>query len=218
MPQAKLRLTIPEEVWLGRLTRDHPEETVRILAALSDADAGVGLAELTGEDPDGLLQEMRDVAEVTSLEVLKRADGEALVQFETTMPLLLLPARDSGVPLEMPFEIRDGTAVLEVTAPTDRLSELGSQLEAFGISYSVDYVQERLGDEQLLTERQRRLVLAAVEQGYYDTPRRVTLTGLAETLDIAKSTASETLHRAEGKIIKQFAAELSEPSRDGDEG
>jgi hypothetical protein len=212
MPQAKLRLTIPEEVWIGRLTREYPETTFRILAALSDEEAGVGLAELTGPDPAGLLREMDAVEDVTSVEVLKHTEGEVLVQFETTMPLLLLPARDSGVPLEMPFDIQDGTAVWEVTAPSDRLSELGSQLEAFGISFSVDYVQQRLSDDQVLTERQERLVTTAIEKGYYDTPRESSLTELADEVDIAKSTASETLHRAEEKIIKRFVESLGGPT------
>ena len=60
-----------------------------------------------------------------------------------------------------------------------------------------------LGD-QLLTERQQGLVRTAVDAGYYNTPRECTLTELAEIVDIATSTASETLHRAEAKIITQF--------------
>jgi predicted DNA binding protein len=46
-----------------------------------------------------------------------------------------------------------------------------------------------------------------VERGYYDTPRTCTLTELADHLGIAKSTASERLHRAEGAIIRAFVAE-----------
>ncbi len=213
MPQAKLRLTIPEEVWIGKLTRAHPDANFRILAAFSDEDAGVGLAELTGDDPATLLREMREFEDVTAIEGLKRTDEKVLVQFETTMPLLLLPARDSGVPLEMPFDITDGTAVWEVTAPSDRLSELGSQLEAFGISFSVDYVQQRLSNDELLTDRQQRLVLTAIENGYYDTPRESSLTEVADESDIAKSTASETLHRAEEKIIKRFVDQLRRPAK-----
>lgn len=38
---------------------------------------------------------------------------------------------------------------------------------------------------------------AVIERGYYDTPRRCTLTELADELDLAKSTCSERLHRAE---------------------
>jgi hypothetical protein len=205
MPLAKLRLTIPDRVWIGELTREFPDATFRILAALSDEDAGVGLAELRSPDYRDIVAGMEAAEDVTAVEVLQHSETEAIVQFETTMPLLLLPARDSGVPLEMPFDVADGEVVWEVTAPNDRLSALGDQLDAFGISFSVDFIQQRLTDEQLLTDRQRRLVATAVESGYYDTPRDCSLTDLAEALDIAKSTASETLHRAEGAIVKDFA-------------
>jgi predicted DNA binding protein len=212
MPQAKLRLDIPDEVWIGELTRRYPDATIRILAALSDQEAGVGLAEITAEDPRSVVRDMTDTGDVTAVDTLKVSDGEVLVQFETTMPLLLLPARDSGVPLEMPFRIENGTATWEVTAPSERLSELGSQLESFGISFTVDYVQQRLTDEQLLTEQQNRIVRTALAEGYYDTPRDCSLTELAGGLDIAKSTASETLHRAEEKIIKHYAEQFERPA------
>ena len=208
MPLAKLRLTIPEEVWIGDLTRRYPDASFRILAVLSDEDTGVALAEISGPDPEAVVADMPTYEDVRSVEPLKRTEEDELVQFETTMPLLLMPARDSGVPLEMPFEIRDGTAVWEVTAPNDRLSELGSQLDTFGISFTVDYVQQRLSEEQLLTDRQQRIVAAAIENGYYDTPRECSLTELADQVGIAKSTASETLHQAEEKIVKHFAKDL----------
>ncbi|MEF8783443.1 MAG: helix-turn-helix domain-containing protein [Haloarculaceae archaeon] len=208
MPLAKLRLTIPEEVWIGDLTRTYPDTEFRILAALSGEQTGVALAEVSGPDTKAAIAEMSTYEDVQTVEPLKRTGDDVLVQFETTMPLLLMPARDSGVPLEMPFDIQDGTAVWEVTASNDRLSELGSQLDTFDISFTVDYVQQRLSEEQLLTDRQRRITQAAIDEGYYDTPRCCSLTELAERLDIAKSTASETLHRAEGKIIKHFAERL----------
>ena len=64
--------------------------------------------------------------------------------------------------------------------------------------------------DHLLTDRQRTPVETAVAEGYYDTPRDCTLTELAEEVDVAKSTASETLHRAEGKIIEQLVGETEE--------
>lgn len=214
MPRAKLTLTVPDGVWIGELTRDHPETTVRVLAALSDDESGVGLAEVVSPALPTVLTEMSEYDEVTQFDLMQREDDEALVQFATTMPLLLFPARDSGIPLEMPFEIVDGKAVWEVTAPQDRLSALGEQLEMFDIAFTVDYIQQHVTDEPLLTERQRRLVIEATEAGYYDTPRECSLTDVAERLDIAKSTASETLHRAEEKVVKQYVEQLPETDAD----
>jgi hypothetical protein len=208
MPLAKLRLTVPEEVWIGDLTRQFPEVVIRILAAFSDEEAGVGLAEVEGDSVPELVTRMSEYEDVSHVDVIQHSESKAIVQFETTMPLLLLPARDSGVPLEMPFEIQDGEVNWEVTAPNDRLSALGEQLDTFGIAFTVDRIQQRITDEQLLTERQQRLVEAAVDEGYYDTPRGVSLTELADEVGIAKSTASETLHRAEEAIVKDFVENL----------
>ena len=204
MPQAQLTLTIPEQTWIGELSRSYPAARVRILAALAGESAGVGLAEIASSDLPDLLGEMAAYDEVTEVELLQEYEDEALVQFETTMPLLLFAVQDSGVPLEMPFDIEGGEAEWTLTAPQDRLSELGEQLESFGVTFTVDYVQQAIESDKLLTDHQLELVRTAVTEGYYDTPRTCSLTELAETLDIAKSTCSESLHRAEEKIVKQF--------------
>lgn len=205
MPKAQLTLTLPEDVWIGELSRTYPEATFRILAAIPDGGSGVGLAEIEAASLDTLLSDMQSYQNVTEMEVLNESGEQALVQFETSLPLLLLAARDSGVPLEMPFELSDGCAVWELKAPSDRLSALGTQLRTFGIKFTLEQLQHEIDNESLLTETQTELIHSAIEAGYYDTPRQCSLTDLAEELGLAKSTASETLHRAEGKIIKQYA-------------
>jgi len=206
MPEARLELTLPDDIWIGTLSRAYPGATFRVLAAIPDGRSGSGLVELTAENVEVVLDAMRAHDEVTDMEVLNVSEDndDALVQFETSMPLLLLAARNSGVPLEMPFEIVDGTAVWELTAPSDRLSELGSQLRALGVSFTLESLTQDVGSESLLTDTQEELVRRAIEAGYYDTPRECSLTDLAAELNLAKSTASETLHRAESKIIKAF--------------
>ncbi|NHN42771.1 helix-turn-helix domain-containing protein [Halorubellus sp. JP-L1] len=204
MPNAKLELTVPEGIWLGRVTRAHPETRIRVLAAIPDGLTGVGLIEIDGDATDAVLGTMEGEDDITSIDVLQHGDDEALVQFETADPLLLMPARGSGVPLEMPFDIRDGTVTWEVTASTDQLSRLGEQLEEFGIPFHVVYVRQETDRRRLLTERQRDLLDAAVDAGYYDTPRECSLTDLADRVGIAKSTCSSTLHRAEEAIVKDF--------------
>ncbi|MGB9960724.1 helix-turn-helix domain-containing protein (plasmid) [Halobacterium sp. MBLA0001] len=210
MPQANITITIPEGVWIGDISRGHPNASIRILAALTDDNAGVGLTEITATDLQDIIADIQANDSVTELEILQQYENTVLVQFETTMPLLLLPVQDSGIPLEMPFTIEDGQAEWEITASQHRLSELGEQLTEFGIPFTVTAVHQHIEPEQLLTDRQLRLVNAAVEHGYYDTPRKCSLTELAEEVDLAKSTCSETLHRAEEKITKQFLENIDD--------
>ncbi|MFB6183722.1 MAG: helix-turn-helix domain-containing protein [Haloarculaceae archaeon] len=207
MPCANLRLDIPEGVWIGDVSRSYPEARFRILSAFAGEEAGVGLAEISGPVLKPIVDEMKASQDVLECTVLDVAPERVIVQFETDLPLLLSPVQDSGAPMKLPFDIVAGQASWEVTASRDRLSQLGDQLDHLGIGFTVEQVQQRIEVDQLLTERQQSVVGAAVEAGYYDTPRECSLTDLAEELDIAKSTASETLHRAEEKIVKSFVEE-----------
>lgn len=216
MPYAKLTIDLPEVVWIGEVSRAFPAATFRVLSAMPSGDAGFGLLEIESESVPAILDAVEAQAGVSSVQLMRRADDTGIVQFETSEPLLLLSIRESGAPIELPLTIRDGTAVIELTASRDRLSAFGQQLERFGMTYTLDRVYDALGTPDLLTDQQRRLLVAAVERGYYDTPRECTLTELAESVDLAKSTASVTLHRAEERVIKEFVTErLDVPLEDG---
>lgn len=53
-------------------------------------------------------------------------------------------------------------------------------------------------------EEQRSTLRAAVECGYYETPREITLDELAETVDLPRSTVSYRLRRAEAELVKGY--------------
>lgn len=202
MTRARLSITLPERTWICVISTAHPETTITVLAAMPTEDAGVGLIKLEGA-VESVLDAMEAADGVTALDVLQATDEEALVRFDTSEPLLLFSAREAGVPIEPPVHIRDGRATLDVTASHERLSVLGRALNESGMDYYVEHIYQSFDPNELLTDRQRRVLVTAIERGYYNTPRTCTLTDLAEELDIAKSTASEILHRAEGDVLKR---------------
>lgn len=205
MPRAKLTVEVPGGTWINDVSTAHPGAVFRVIAALAGDEYGVGVLEIESDDIDTVIQEMKDHPGTLEVDVLQVESGTSLVQFRTKTPLLLFAAYRSGVPVEMPFEIKDGRGSWELSASHETLSRLGEQLREFGISFSVDYVQE-IGFHQLLTDKQQELVLKAVEMGYYDTPRKCSLSELSEEVGLAKSTCSETLHRAEEKIVKEYVS------------
>ncbi len=207
MTHARLVVELPDGPWVADVSRDHPRATFRVLAALPDDGPGYALVNVTAPDVDGVLTDMDAHPAVTDRTVLARSDREATVQFETSTPLLIRAAKRAGVPIRMPVEIVEGEASLSVVGAHERLPELGEQFEEHGLSYRIERVSGWEPRSHTLTDRQRETVLAAVEHGYYDTPRRCSLTELAAELELAKSTVSETLHRAEEEVVKSFLAE-----------
>lgn len=203
MPYANLTITVPRSVWIGELTRSYPETRFRVLAAATADDSGVARIELVGPDPEAVCEEMQSYDAVTDLEIFEAEPEHYRIQIETTMAILLRAIEGSGVPLETPFEVQEGNLKLEATVPQHRLSKLGEQLGEFGIPFSIERIQHEMESDDLLTDRQQWLLYEAIDRGYYDTPRRITLTELAEELDIAASTCSEVLHRAEEGVLKK---------------
>ncbi|QFU83801.1 helix-turn-helix domain-containing protein [Natronorubrum aibiense] len=211
MAQATLTITMPEQVWIQQLSTAYPAATFRVLAAVPGSETGFALVRISSTEIDDVIADMRDHPQILELTLAESSEDEATVHFETTAPLLLFSAREAGMPIELPVEVVDGEATIEVTGSRDRLAELAEQFERFGLSYRIEHVREHLHESQLLSDRQLEVAVAAVEEGYYDTPRRCSLTELAEQLGIAKSTCSETLHRAEEGIIKRFVEDLPDP-------
>lgn len=209
MPRAKLRVSIPEAVWIRDVSVDYPEIPFRVIAILSGEERGIALLEIRTPDPVPIITDIERRDDVTDFDLLWKQDETTMVQVETTNPLLLFPILKAGIPLQTPFEVTTGTAVWEIATSSERLAALGTRLDAADIDFDIEYVRDEPSDpaDHLLTDRQRELLLTAAEQGYYETPRRTTLTEVSELLGISKATGSDVLHRAEGKILTWFIDE-----------
>jgi predicted DNA binding protein len=80
-----------------------------------------------------------------------------------------------------------------------------------GVTFRFDHLTEAAWtDEPLpsttLPGKQREALEAAVEHGYYETPRALTLDDLASALDLPRSTLSYRLRKAEERLAKEYAA------------
>ncbi|RAW44113.1 helix-turn-helix domain-containing protein [Halorubrum sp. 48-1-W] len=208
MAQIRLLVDLPDGPWIADVSRDFPDAVFRVLTATPGESAGFALLRITTDEVDDVLDAMAAHPGLAETSVMTRSPGEVTVQIEATSPLLLLVAQGAGVPIEMPVEVANGVATLDATGAHDRLSTFGDQLAGMGLSYEVEFVQQRVNPGQLLTENQLDLLLTAVEAGYYDVPRESTLTEVAETAGIAKSTCSETLQRVEHTIVREFVEDL----------
>lgn len=83
-----------------------------------------------------------------------------------------------------------------------------AQLESKSVLHGNEVDRELLASGLLLpslTRRQGQAVLAALEAGYYDAPRKVTTGEVAQDLGIARSTFEEHLKAAESQLVRALA-------------
>lgn len=205
MPRAKLTVGVPEGAWMNEVSTANPGTTFTVVSVLPGTETSVALVRFRSPDLLALLSEMRTHDDVRDAALLWTRGDEALVEVETERPRLLEPLLRAGVPLETPFDVRDARATWELTTSPERLSELGTRLEDRDADYELQAIVDDVGaDPRVLTPRQREFLLAAVEHGYYRVPRGITLTDLAAEMGVGKASASDTLARAEERVVEWF--------------
>lgn len=211
MPRARVRFKPPGPPLGGpfRLSTEYPNDEFRLLSAYPTEEGLLVVLEATMADPSVVRRLFEGVPteRVSSYEVLHADERTVLFQFQ--LPFVPSPYRallSSGNLPQFPYTIEDGWIVCELTTSQARLSKFKDELQETGFTFEVVRVTQSVDPTDLLTDRQRRFVTEAIDRGYYDTPRRCSLTDLAAALKVSKSTASVVLHRAEETIVKEFFA------------
>jgi predicted DNA binding protein len=209
MVYARFRVLFPDSLWVGQLSRAHPSATITALSAVSVDEDVVTLVEVVNAPPEAVLEAACTDPEVTAFDPVARSSDRLLLSYRTRSTLYRAAER-SGVPPLYPVEIRDGWADIECNASREGVSRLVAELEAEGAVVDVTALSEGPKGDVLLTERQREVLTMAYERGYYDSPRRCSTADLAEALDVAPSTVSDVLRRAERRTVDTSSARRAE--------
>lgn len=153
------------------------------------------------EDPDGVARSVKalpsiDEARFTSL------NSDTILGIVTTRNCpcssVLLPHYNTLQARHVGGGKLSWTLVIE---EGERLKELLDNLRSRGLEYRVERVS-RLSGSWSLTPRQEEIARAALELGFYETPKRIGLAELARLFGVSPRAVSETLRRAEGKALR----------------
>lgn len=81
----------------------------------------------------------------------------------------------------------------------DLPEEIGVEVVSFG-----DYRTQAATGQSILTTRQYEAAKAAVNCGYYESPRQASLDTVADRLDVTPSTTAEHLRKAEKRVMRHI--------------
>lgn len=159
---------------------------------------------ILGANTDEALDVIRADPNVTECQVLVDQPGELEVRLQVAGCPLARVVHESGLIPQIPFRLANGQDLWLIVGQEEQLGEALLHWEAEGRRARI--VRTGLWDPGAhgLTARQVEIVEAAIRAGFYDYPRRITVTALAEILQITKSTMSEALIAIESKVVPRF--------------
>lgn len=111
----------------------------------------------------------------------------------------------------------DGSARIPLAGPRELVAEI---FWALSEDAETDLASIRLTDEpgsesKLLSDEQQKMIQTAYEAGYFDVPRRIQLSDLAEKVSKSQGALSEMLRRAQRHIVGSYLDDQEE--REGEE-
>lgn len=205
----RVRVTLPPGMWMGELTRAHPSAVLEVRDRLPLGRAGAMFEiVLTSHEPVDWPRELRGQRQLRRVEWLATTGRSATYRVVSVGRTFIPLIRRLRLLRSFPFPVRDGIATWTVVGPEARVRRLWAGLRETGVRFSLDAVRPGLPREPLgsLTPRQRQILRRALADGYFEVPRRVSLTVLASRIGVATSTLSVALALIEKRIVESHVA------------
>ncbi|WP_255197160.1 helix-turn-helix domain-containing protein [Halorarius litoreus] len=151
--------------------------------------------------------------EVLDADVTDGAEGLAYIHIDAndTVEALLRILQENEIVIDPPITcLPDGAVRVTLVGRSDAIrravdavpDHLTISLESLG-----DYQPESSHLVSRLTDRQREILEAAVELGYYEVPRRATHDEIARVVGLSAGTVGEHLRKVEGKVLSTVVSE-----------
>ena len=102
-----------------------------------------------------------------------------------------------------PILVKEGNIRIETITNRSKVDDFLTELEKKGIKASIGRIGYKF-NPTLLTQRQNEILNIAHEKGYFDIPRKISLTEFANSLNISKSALSETLRRIFKRLSENY--------------
>jgi len=199
--QLRIEVRLPEGHWSGDVSRERPEAVLRIEETMP-LGRGRGAAKISSSYE--IINELNSHPGIDDVRDL--GGNRYVVDIAPKGGGYIKEIRLAGVIPRSPFEVRDGWVDWTIECSSEKSRELVKLLRESDIPYRV--VSTRTKGARILTPKQRLIFDSALNEGYWETPRRITLSDLAASVGLSKSTLSVHLHKIEGIVLNMFAEDI----------
>ena len=208
MPQdivhIKLEIDIPQNKWLATFNTKYPELNFLILSNfLTGENTGITSFRIRGTSVKMFISDFKEKATKDTAQILYESENLAILNIKVKDPWILNTLVETEITISYPVLVKNGKIKMEAITNRSKLDKFLTQLKEKKIKAKI----ERIGyfyKSTLLTQRQNEILNIAYKNGYFDIPRKRSLTEFAKDLQISKSALSENLRRIFKRLSENY--------------
>ena len=204
----KLRISIPIIKWLAQITKNYPNLSFKILSNyLLDRNTGILLLQVEGLCIKEFNSDLNLNKLALSQQILFSGNDFIIVNIKENDPWVLNTLIKTELLFTYPIIVKDAKLNVDIIAERNKVDHFLDELEKRGIQVeirSIGYYQKKV----VLTKKQKKILKQAYNLGYFEIPRKLSLTNFAKKLKISPSALSETIRRINRKLAQNFLDNL----------
>lgn len=203
---ARVKIKFPDQLWISEIFKKFPDVKMEILYFLPyDLEKSIGnsVIEIMHYDINSIINKIKNHESVFGFSVVEQEENRIKINVKTKDPFLLYGVIKCGVLVNFPVTVRDGYAYWRLISTRGRIDRLLTLFEHKNIDFSL----LRIGnspfniddDKSKLSFEESNVLERAIDLGFFEIPRKISLERLANELGKSKSALSVMLR----KIIKK---------------
>ena len=202
--QIKLRIDIPKDKWLAKFNKKYPELNFHILSKfLINDKTGITLFQINGRSIKQFISDFKENLAKASSQILFKGEDLVILNIKVVDPWILNTLVKTELLILYPILVKEGKIRIEAVTNRYKVDQFITQLEKKEIKATIESIGYYY-KSTLLTSRQNEILNIANINGYFEIPRRISLSEFAKTLNISKSALSETMRRIYKRLAENY--------------
>jgi len=204
MLEAVISITPPQS-WIKRVTAEFPS-IIRVLdcRSLPEGEGVQELFEVTSapDFSEKIVEYLRQDSYVYDIDIVRAEQGRVIGSLKTHKCTACKAFAGANCFLVSATSKPDGKLEWAVLGNDTMVKSLMQELENQKVSGEVVKIFRLKGEEEL-TARQENILQIALEKGYFEFPKKITLRQLAKVLDVSPATLTEILRRGQRRVLEE---------------
>ncbi len=199
---ARVKIKFPEQLWISKVYKDFTDIKMEIISFLPynlEKSIGNSIIEIMHYKLKAITDLIKNHPSVVEFNILEQEENRIRFNVKTEDPFLLYAVIKCGVLVNFPVNVREGYAYWRLISTRERIDKLLTIFEQKGIEFELlrignsPYSIEKNNNK--LTFKEEGILNRAINTGFFEVPRKISLEELAKQIGKSKSALSVKLRK-----------------------